>query len=308
LRKFWIAAGALALCTSASAQVPQDIAAKIAAAGQSMDPAAFEPLYATYFGPEAWTGIRIERDIAYGSDPLQKLDVYTSEQHPRGAPVVLFVHGGGFTRGDKHGRYQPDNMTLWAARQGMVGVNINYRLAPGAPWPAGAQDLASAIAWTRANIARYGGDPDRIIVWGHSAGANHVADYVGHSELHGPEFAGVQGAILLSPNYPVAAQAGQPNAYYGADRSLNSIDATVERLRASGVPLFLGDAEFDPEMMLATSRGLREGLCTDAATCPRYVHLKDHNHFTEGWAVGTDDQSLTGPLMQWISDSLGERG
>jgi acetyl esterase/lipase len=308
VKRTWIAAAAvLALSTAALAQVPPDIAAEIRSHGQSLDPLPFLPLYEGDFGPEAWTGIAIERDIAYGGDPKQTLDVYVAEEHGAPAPVVVFVHGGGFTGGDKHGTYQPDNMTLWAARQGMVGVNINYRLAPDHPWPAGAQDLAAAIAWTRANIARYGGDPDRIILWGHSAGANHVADYVGHTSVHGPEFSGIRGAILLSPNYPEVAGA-RPSPYYGTDGALNSIAGTVRRLGAAGVPLFIGDAQYDPDMMLATARGLREGLCATTAGCPRYLHLPDHNHFTEGWAVGTDDQSLTGPLREWMAGLWGERG
>jgi triacylglycerol lipase len=309
MNKSWVAVAALlALSSAAGAQVPPEIAAKIRAAGQSMDPSPFGPLYAPSFPPAAWSGVTIERDLAYGSDRLQKLDVYVAEEHGPKVPVVLFVHGGGFVRGDKHGAFSPDNMTLWAARQGMVGVNINYRLAPGAPWPAGAQDLAAAVAWTRANIARYGGDPDRIILWGHSAGANHVADYVGHREVQGAEAEAVRGAILVSPNYPLAANAGQANAYYGPDRNLNSIDAIVERLRASAVPLFLADAQFDPDPMSTTVRELRERLCQVPGRCPRYVHLQDHNHFTEGLAVGTEDQSLTAPLLEWIADSLGERG
>ncbi len=97
---------------------------------------------------------------AYGSDPLQKLDVFAPDAaQGKKLSVLLFVHGGGFTRGDKHGQFYPDNITLWAAKNGMVGVNIDYRLAPKDPWPAGVNDLTSAIAWTHANIARYGGIP-----------------------------------------------------------------------------------------------------------------------------------------------------
>lgn len=308
MRKSWFAAGLFALSTPAAAQVPSDIAAEIEKAGQSMDPSLFGRLYAPLFPPPAWSGIEIERDIAYGAGPLQKLDVYVAEKHGQRVPVVLFVHGGGFTRGDKHGEFSPDNMTLWAARQGMVGVNINYRLAPANVWPAGAQDLASAVAWTRANIARYGGDPNRIILWGHSAGANHVADYVGNTSIQGPEVEAIKGAVLLSPFYPEGPGEGPPHAYYGTDREVNSLAGAVSRLTASRVPLFLADAEFDPDNMQATARGLREGLCATAGRCPRYVHLADHNHFTEGLAVGTDDLSLTGPLLEWIAALLGERG
>jgi acetyl esterase/lipase len=295
---------ALLLAGGATAQVPATLAERIAALGQSMDPTPSSALYEPLHGPETRRGITVQRDIAYGPDPLHKLDVYAPQQGGSGRPVMLFVHGGGFIRGDKSGSFQPDNMSYWAAQQDMVGININYRLAPANPWPAGAQDLAAAIAWTRANIARYGGDPDRIIVWGHSAGANHVADYVGASQLHGAEWPGVRGAVLLSPNY-AATPPTEANPYYGMDATQNSIAGAGRRLRDSGTPIFLADAQYDPDTMHATALGLRDTMCEVAARCPRYLRLADHNHFTEGWAVGTGDQSLTAPLLEWIAATLG---
>jgi triacylglycerol lipase len=300
MRKLAITVGATILASGALAQVPPEIAAKVRAAGQAMDPSAGE-LYAPIFVAKGQGDVTITRDVAYGDDPLQVLDLYvpgTAADKPR--PVLLFVHGGGFTRGDKHGDFYPDNVTAWAANHGMVGVNIDYRLAPANPWPAGARDLAAAIAWTRANIAQHGGDPGRIILWGHSAGANHVADYVGHKELHGPEAASVKGAVLLSPFYAPEADE-QPHAYYGADADIQTADATIERLKASEIPLFLGYAQFDPEPMRQFARSAMAGLCEDGGgTCPASVDLPDHNHFTEGMAVGTDDTSLSGPVLRWI--------
>ena len=195
------ACGFVVFATASSAQVPIDIAEKVRAAGQAMDPTIGQ-LYAPMFPKEAWAGVSIERDIAYGSDSLQKLDVFTKDgAKGKKMPVLLFVHGGGFTRGDKHGDFYPDNITLWAARNGMVGVNINYRLAPKDPWPTGVKDVASAVAWTKANIARYGGDPNRIVLFGHSAGANHVADYAAHPEVRGAEASSVKGVVMVSPAY-----------------------------------------------------------------------------------------------------------
>jgi acetyl esterase/lipase len=87
----------------------------------------------------------------------QRLDVHTSGA-PVGepAPVVLFVHGGGFAGGDKHvpGTPMYDHIGAWAVRNGWVGVTMTYRLAPEHPWPAGAQDAAAAAGWVRANIGR----------------------------------------------------------------------------------------------------------------------------------------------------------
>lgn len=293
------ACGFAVLATAASAQVPSNIAAKVRAAGQAMDPT-IGRLYAPMFPKKAWAGVRIQRDIAYGADPLQKLDVFT----PIGAkggklPVLLFVHGGGFTRGDKHGAFYPDNITLWAAKNGMVGVNIDYRLAPKNPWPAGVKDLALAIAWTHAHIARYGGDPDRIVLFGHSAGANHVADYAAHPEVRGAEASSVSGVIMLSPAYATVPGA-RTNPYYGHNADLGSVAGQIRRLTASPYPLFYGYAEFDPPPMRATAAALIKGLCQTHSRCPRSVELKDSNHFTEGMAIGTPDQQLTGPLLKWI--------
>jgi acetyl esterase/lipase len=295
-----VAACGLAVLTgTSSAQVPANIAQRVRAAGQAMDPTIGQ-LYAPMFPKEAWAGVRIQRDIPYGSDRLQKLDVYTAEGGKgRKLPVLLFVHGGGFTRGDKHGAFYPDNITLWAAKNGMVGVNIDYRLAPKDPWPAGVKDLASAIAWTKANIARYGGDPNRIVLFGHSAGANHVADYAAHPEVRGAEASSVRGVVLLSPAYSTSPGA-RPNPYYGQDADLGSVSGQITRLTASPYPLFYGYAEFDPPLMKATAAALIEGLCRTESRCPKSVELKDSNHFSEGMAIGTPDQQLTGPLLQWI--------
>lgn len=291
--------GALGMATAAGAQVPPEFAEQIRAAGQSLDPATGQ-IYAPLFPPEVWDSVTIERDLAYGDDALHKLDVYLPKGPASGKrPIVLFVHGGGFTGGNKHGTFQPDNIPLWAARSGMVGVTINYRLAPAAPFPAGARDLAAAIAWTRANAERFGGDPDTIVLFGHSAGGNHVADYVAHPEVRGAEFAGVRGAAMLSPNYPPAVGA-QPSPYYGSDPEVQTVGAMAERLRQSELPLFLGYAEFDPEFMKATARTLLGALCQSDGRCPATVYARDHNHFTEGNAIGTADESVSGPLLDWI--------
>ena len=280
---------------AAHAQVPPDIAAKIKAIGPKID-FSVGALYAPLQAKEPYAGVSVVRDVAYGADPLQKLDVFTPQaKSAKLKPVLLFVHGGGFVRGDKK---TTDNMVVWGVNNGMVGVDINYRLAPKNPWPAGAQDLASAIAWTRAHIAEYGGDPDHIIIWGHSAGANHVADYIGHKELQGPEAKGVKGVIILSAFYAPAVGGGA-NPYYGTDPSIQTTDAAIGRLTKVSVPLFVANAEYDPDGFRAFEKALNEALTKDSRP-HAYVFLKDHDHLSEGMAVGTGDQSLTAPLLGWI--------
>ena len=136
--------------------------------------------------------------------------------------MFVFVHGGGFIGGDKHVPGSPayDFLGAWAVRNGWVGVTITYRLAPGHTWPSGAQDVASAVAWIRNNIADYGGDPDRIVVAGNSAGAVHVASYVTGQASAGQDSGsldGVRGAAILSGFYQVALdeRGDLERAYYG---------------------------------------------------------------------------------------------
>lgn len=129
------------------------------------------------FPKPPYPGITVVRDLAYGSDPKQRIDILTptaKAEKPR--TVLIFVHGGGWAGGDKHapGDDLYENVVLWAAKQGMVGVNVNYRLADYANsrnlYPTQEQDLSAAVDWIGVNIAGYGGDPNRMFMWGHWAG------------------------------------------------------------------------------------------------------------------------------------------
>ena len=103
------------------------------------------------------------------------LDVYSPKKSAptaAGYPVVMFIHGGSWTSGSKN-IYTFIGRRL--AKQGVVAVVINYRLAPPVHVPEQAADCARALAWTVANIKQYGGDPARVFVMGHSAGGGLAA-------------------------------------------------------------------------------------------------------------------------------------
>ena len=207
----WLVAAAMLVAGPAFAQqspMPADIAAKLLELGRVIDPPKTSALYIPLHEKEPYAGVKIERDVKYGAAERNLLDVFMPEANSAARPVLIFVHGGGFVRGDKAPPGSPfnDNVMVWAARSGMVGVNINYRLAPKDPWPAGSQDTAAAIAWVRAHIAEHGGDPDRVFIWGHSAGANHVADYISHDEFH-PKGTGLAGADMTELGAVLKGQA-----------------------------------------------------------------------------------------------------
>lgn len=118
------------------------------------------------------------RDIAYGPDPLQKLDVYAPAKGAARGPVILFAHGGGWKRGDKR-QHGPKGAAY--SSNGVVFISTNYRLAPNAMHPKEIEDIASAFAWVKAHAKDYGGDPNQIYVMGHSAGA-HLVDLLATNE------------------------------------------------------------------------------------------------------------------------------
>lgn len=118
-------------------------------------------------------GIDRVRDQAYGAHPRQKLDVYVPRRGDgRPRPVLVFLYGGSWDSGEKE--TYPFAGLAWAG-QGFVTVVPDYRLVPEVRYPTFLEDNAAAVRWARDNAARYGGDPDRIVLVGHSAGAYNAA-------------------------------------------------------------------------------------------------------------------------------------
>ena len=113
-------------------------------------------------------------NIPYGMHPKQKLDLYLPTQNANKAPVFLFIHGGGFREGARthYGFIAPP-----LAKRGVITVLPSYRLtSQGFHYPSQPKDIRSAITWVYENIERFGGDPNRIFVGGHSAGGILAAD------------------------------------------------------------------------------------------------------------------------------------
>jgi len=125
--------------------------------------------------------VEIERDGVYGDAggrPL-KLDlVLPKEKSDRPRPVIVFIHGGGWRNGDKAGGV--GRVIPFVATGDYVGASVGYRLSGEATWPAQIHDCKAAIRWLKANADKYGIDPERIGVWGSSAGG-HLVNMLGTS-------------------------------------------------------------------------------------------------------------------------------
>jgi acetyl esterase/lipase len=117
-------------------------------------------------------GYLVRVGVAYGDKPRQKLDVYRPEKSGPAAPVIIFFYGGGWRSGDR-ADYRFVGQAF--ASDGYVVVTPDYRLYPDVRFPGFVEDGAAAVVWTQKNIAAEGGDPNRIILIGHSAGAHLVS-------------------------------------------------------------------------------------------------------------------------------------
>lgn len=281
----------------------QDKAVQMGLIGTGLGPAVLErcrALYADEQVPLAHAVAPLATDCAYGPAERNVLDLYG----PRpGAlrPVVLFVHGGGFVLGDKGGAgdaWPNAHAGRWAARHGMVGAVMNYRLAPADPWPAGAEDVAAAVAWLRANVAQHGGDPARIFLLGTSAGAVHIAGYLRLVSGHADE---VRAAALLSGLYGFTPLDERDERYYGAPdlypRRMPR-DAVVE----TTLPIFTACAQYDPARFQAEWSGLLAARLERHGALPRAHYASGHNHYTLAMHLGTADTRLSDELRAFFAD------
>ena len=106
----------------------------------------------------------IARDASYGDHPLQKLDIHLpNNPSSKKLPVVVFVHGGAFVRGDKSDHEIFDNVLNYFTRNDVIGININYRLAPKHKWPSGPEDISAVIEWIHHNEEKYDIDKNKIL-------------------------------------------------------------------------------------------------------------------------------------------------
>lgn len=117
--------------------------------------------------------VQVIANIAYGSHPRQVLDIWRTTRTPQNAPVIVYFHGGAWTFGDKREQGRP--MLHEFVERGWIVVTSNYRLSPGDPWPAHIVDAKRVLGFVKKNVANYGGDGDRIVVAGGSAGGHLAA-------------------------------------------------------------------------------------------------------------------------------------
>ena len=285
----------------------------IRAAGPVIDPQFAKVLYAPALANSP-PGGSVQRNIAYGAHARQVLDLHRPADgdgagNADGCPVLIFLHGGGFLRGDKADR---DNVGRYFSRHGVLTLVPNYRLAPEHGWPAGPQDVASVFAWAQRHVAEYGGDPRRIVVAGESAGAAHAAAAVLVGRLQQAGGLPAAGLVLISGVYNaqlelrarkqlgIATPDPRNEAYFGTDFARYPDMSTVELIDAPPLPVLISYAELDPVQMQVQAGELFARLVTRHGYDPEIQVVRGHNHLTQLYAIDTGDESLAGGMLEFV--------
>ena len=249
-------------------------------------------------------GVSAILDLPYGAHPRQVLDVYRPRA-PNG-DVVLFVHGGAFVRGDKTiNDTMYANVLTWFARQGVLGINVEYRLATDAAYPGGAEDVGAAVAWVAAHCAEYGGSAQRLFLLGHSAGGTHAAAYawdpaVGALGRH------LAGLVLVSARVradllPENPNAGPTKLYFGDDPARYEQRSPVNHAAYSDLPVMIVNAEFENPLLDIYGLELAHRIAVARRRAPRYLRLTRHNHVSIMAHFNTDEEFLGREMLDFFA-------
>jgi acetyl esterase/lipase len=280
--------------------------------------AAVKAAYAPLLAAAPRTGIVVHRDLAYGPLPRQRLDLFVPQADVGcGAgtaptttrPIVVFVHGGAFVRGDKSGEQGLyDNVLYWFARQGCVGVNVEYRLAPQSPFPGGVDDLAAAIGWLRIHAPDHGGDTARVLLIGHSAGGTHAASYV-FDPMLGHKGFGVHAVVLLSARLTADLLSENPNAdgvraYFGDDSSRHAARSPMTYAACSDLPVLIVNAQFENPLLDVYGLEFAFRVALARRRAPHYLCMRGHNHMSIVAHFNTGEEVLGREILAFFDSAL----
>jgi acetyl esterase/lipase len=277
------------------------------------------PLLLAVTFASAAPAVTVVRDVRYleSDSPSHGLDIYAPAA-AKDLPVVFWIHGGGWVTGDKGDvKLKPQMFT----ERGFVFVSTNYRLLPHVPMGDIIRDVAQAFAWTHANIAHHGGDPRRVLVMGHSSGAQLAAllcidgKYLG---AHGLSFASIKGCVPVDGDtfdIPAIIEVAETRARvhglplpkaghrqkFGDDPALHrDFSAVTHVAQDRGIPPFLIlHVAGHPD---TTAQAQRFSAVLKAARVPvRLFGAKDTNHIRLNDNLGEPGDPATAALWEFVA-------
>ena len=251
-------------------------------------------------------------EIAYGTDALQRMDLYGAVSPKTSVPLIVFVHGGGWKRGDKRNATGAAKIAHFTGR-GYAFVSINYRLVPDAKVEDQAQDVANAIARLIRDARSLGVDPSRIVLAGHSAGA-HLSALVATDPRYlkraGAGLERLKGVILLDgAAYDVPVQAGEGPGImrptyaqaFGTDPARQRALSPTLHAAAPNAPRFLilhVEREDGRRQSEALAQALRKAGTNAEVRALRGRGLRGHMEINR--ALGDPDYPGTAIVDDWI--------
>jgi acetyl esterase/lipase len=284
----------------------EQVFARLRELGEEFNPQQIEgtrALYTPLVTRPAATSIA-GRDLQYGPDPKQRLDLFVT---PHSRATLVFVHGGGFVQGDKGDADAPfyNNVAAWALSQGYSAVNLTYRLAPGHAWPTGSQEIALALDWLADELPGHDVDPRHTVLIGQSAGGSHVAAYLAGHGLEAQRAPAIAGAVLVSGIYDIASTeppGANYTAYFGADPAVQAQRSTLTGLARTAVPCLFTVSEFDPPLFQKQAALAVAAVVGARGRWPAFHWLRGHNHLSSVLQLGSAADNFGPALRQFIDE------
>jgi arylformamidase len=263
-----------------------------------------------------------KRDIPYAepANQRQMLDVYAPEG-AKNLPVVFWIHGGGWVQGDKNGVQSKPQAFV---DKGFVFVATNYRFLPNVDMEAIVRDIAKSIRWVHDHIAEYGGDPNRLLVMGHSAGAQLAALICTderYLKAEGLSLAILKGCVpvdgdtydvplMIATSAARRKTLGQPDPKFGHYEKFGSdpakhfdFSAVNPLARDKGIPPFLLLHVADHADTTAQAQRLGSVL-TSAGVSTKVYGAKDTNHTQINANLGLPDDPTTKVLFEFVAAAI----
>jgi acetyl esterase len=253
--------------------------------------------------------IDIKTDISYGIHPRQQFDIYLPEDHRRERAALLFVHGGAFLDGHRNRTDQIyANVLRYFAANGIIGINIGYRLADDTKYPGATDDIGTVVAWAHEHATDIGVDRSRIFLMGHSAGAAHTGSYAYDRNRQPADGPGLAGHLVVSGRVRAEALPENPNArkvvaYYGTDdpSALTEV-SPITHVSPGSVPTFVAWAEFENPLIDIHCAELAFRLAQAKRRSPPVMWLRGHNHTSAIAHINMAEDLLGRAMLDFIDN------
>jgi len=246
--------------------------------------------------------VEVKKDIDYTEgrptdDNRQKLDLYLPKDK-KPAPVFLFIHGGAWRSGDRS-QYRPLGNRF--AKEGLLTIVPNYRLAPKDPHPAQIEDVAAAFAWTVRHVAEYGGDTNCIYIGGHSAGG-HLAALLTlddrYLKPHQLSAKNIRGTITLSGVYDLGQGENQASVF-GRDKEFRKNASPLFHVKGPAPPFLISYCQWDYPTLPAQARAFHAAL-TKAGVAAEVLFVPRESHISEMLSITRDDDPTAQAVLRFV--------